>query len=407
MPPVPDDAPDGDPAAAASPAPLGPYAYLHWREMADAPAGVPPKVTELALFTDARLVGEPPPFGAYRLLNTVAHVGGYAAAYRGVPSLYLRVSSHEREYQSPDWSATRAEHYHGGTLVDEIAALLSLECGMRVAASDVPSREFTPGGDPHGRPYHFESFRRTPQVQDPGPGPIVPALTGERNIAVLPHVARLPELRLADATALVKAARLYQTAALLAETAPELAWLLFVSAVETAAVHAVGESTDVERLEAWRPELTRLLREACGEAVLARAAAIVAPVTGATGKFVSFLQRFAPSPPEPRPPASLRADLGSRAKRARVYSVIYEYRSAALHAGRPFPGPMCQRPHPADGSYAERPVGLAAAYGTAVWRGEDIPIMLNTFAVLVRLALLHWWASLLPDAGTTGAAPQE
>jgi hypothetical protein len=395
--------PSGEADVGAAYAPVGSYVHLYWREAADLPGDVPRPVLEYPLFTDARVVGEPQPLGPYRLLNTVADRAGN----REVPAMHLRVTS-DQIIRPIDWRATRAEHYHGGTANDEIAALLSLEAGMRAAVGDAPVRIFQPDGDPYGRPYAFVMDRQPPRVRDPGPAARVPAVTGTRDVSDLPRLVRFAELDGGDAIAVVKAARLYQEALWLAESAPELAWLLLVSAAEAAAVHAEAQDgTDLERLEAWSPDLAVVLRSTCGDAALAEAARLIAPVTGATRKFVAFMQRFAPTTlPEPRPAEAFRVDLGSSRKRGDLYSRVYGYRSLALHAGRPFPGPMCRGPGAADerGGTPERPFGPISAFGTAVWHAKDIPILLNTFAVLVRDALLAWWGSLLPPVNGAGRA---
>lgn len=390
-----DDAPIPEHDAAAV---LAPAAYAHWRDTIASPLSG--NVTEFALYTDVQIVGEIPAFGPYRVLNAIAAL----AEGTDVPAMYLRVSWTAGEYRPPDMRATRADHYHGGTLVDEVAALLSLEGGLRVFAARYASREFRAGDDPLGRPLHFGLDRPPAQHKPGGRGVVVPAAGGQRNISELPLLTRLAEMRAGDAVALVKAARLFQDALWLVETAPQLAWLLLVSAVETAATHQAREGTAVERLEAWNANLAGQLREAGGDALLRRVAEMVAPLTGATGKFVTFLLDFAPELPEPRPPEWARAPLASRKQRKELYGTVYKYRSDALHAGKPFPGPMCETPHhfgtedagPYRGAYAERPTGFAAAHGTAVWRAVDTPVLLNTFVVLARGALLAWWQSMLP-----------
>lgn len=390
-----------DPGAETGTAPVvepaGSAAYAAWRAAKSRPPDVALTVTEYALYTDADVIGEPPPFGPYRLLHTSAE---YAVA-RGVPVLYLRVTR-DQAIQPIDWETRGADHYHGGTEGDEIAALLSLEAGMRAAVEDVPARLFLVPGDPYGRPHAFAPFRRLPQLVDPGPRPRVPAATGKRHIDDLPRLSRLLDLTPADAIAVVKAARLYQQALWLAETAPELAWLLLVSAVEAAAVCRADEPSDAEHLAAWSPALAERLAATPDEALLAEVTRLVKPVTGATGKVVKFLLQYAPQElPSPRPHPDYQVDLGSRTKRARLFSLIYGYRSGALHAGRPFPSPMCEAPRREDGVPAERPLreGLrASGLGGAVWSAAEVPILLNTWAVIVRSALLAWWDALLPPA---------
>jgi hypothetical protein len=79
-----------------------------------------------------------------------------------------------------------------------------------------------------------------------------------------------------------------------------------------------------------------------------------------------------------------------------VFRMVYRYRSKALHAGTPFPHPMCRPPREApDAVPAERPEGLGAWAFDASWTAEDTPILLGTFAYIVRGALLAWWSTTL------------
>ena len=73
---------------------------------------------------------------------------------------------------------------------------------------------------------------------------------------------------------------------------------------------------------------------------------------------------------------------------------IYGYRSLALHAGVPFPAPMCFPPLSVGQTPPERPLGLATASLGGVWKYEDMPMHLHVFAYIVHGALTKWWECL-------------
>jgi len=88
-----------------------------------------------------------------------------------------------------------------------------------------------------------------------------------------------------------------------------------------------------------------------------------------------------------------------------VLKIVYDYRSKALHAGKPFPAPMCDPPFFQPGMQAptEKPTGHVSM-GGAVWRDEDIPIFLHTFEYITRGTLLNWRSSMAAQAATESQA---
>ena len=86
-------------------------------------------------------------------------------------------------------------------------------------------------------------------------------------------MSRYPLASWRKAVALVRASRLYEQAVWIAEAAPELAWLLLVSAVEVAAAEIHGP---IPRGRNRHP-------------------------VGPTQRFVTFIRDFAPPPPPQRP----------------------------------------------------------------------------------------------------------
>ena len=147
----------------------GPVVYRNWLA---AQRNEPLLFThEYPLYTDAHIVAECD-YGPYHFLHTVPlPVPGMVQ-----PMVVLRWHGY-LEFPYPDFSKTDAEQYHGGSPPEEIAALASLAVGVRFRAGD-STREFTPGGDPKGRPRAW------------GTRP-VPILTGIGSLHpwVLPYVA--------------------------------------------------------------------------------------------------------------------------------------------------------------------------------------------------------------------------
>jgi len=131
---------------------------------------------------------------------------------------------------------TSADRYHGGSFQEEIAALTSLAMGGRFRAGN-STRRFEPGGDPRGRPIVSGSRRMAPTLirELHFRWRLPSAVEGEHSLDSLEILSRLPTLRPDLAVSLVRAARLYQDSLWLIESEPSLAWLMLVSAVETAA----------------------------------------------------------------------------------------------------------------------------------------------------------------------------
>ena len=295
-------------------------------------------------------------------------------------------------------SSTDDTRYHGGTESDEVAALLSLALGCRLKAGN-PTRVFQRGGDPRGRPWSFQSSGRA----DPIPpalsmhGVVIPELLGERNVqAARTFLDHFTQLQPADSVALVRAARLYQEGIWIAEADAALSWLLLVSAIEVAANHWQKELLPArEKLKLSKPKLDALLVEAGGEELADTVAEMIVASLGATKKFVDFVGAFWPEPPSTRSEnekARLNWTFPKEIKKA--LSDIYGYRSEALHAGTPFPAPMCMAPRHWGDKHAEcLPFGAAGAHG-GIWRKEAIPMFLHTFEYIVRSGLQKWWIDM-------------
>ncbi|MCB2178187.1 MAG: hypothetical protein KQH57_20455 [Actinomycetales bacterium] len=283
--------------------------------------------------------------------------------------------------------------YHGGTMSDEIAALIALELGARLRVAGTRQLSGVHDNSP-AAPIHIE----VQALSRPGrPGrEVLPRLTHRStNLDGLRRLNRFPELDRSTAVELVRAAREYESAIWWANEDPDQGWLHLVSAAEIAATHRQtdsAEATDLVR-EHW-PELWEALESADAE-TRSSVARQVAPQMRATRRFTDFIAELAPGPPEPRP-AWDELDWTAMREHART---IYGHRSTALHAGKPFPMPMRQIPRTEEsGALQEAPLGLTSGGAGAIWERRETPMLLSTFEYIVRSALLTWWDELLQAA---------
>ncbi len=370
----------------------GPLAYENWKAAVN---GAPTQgAFEYPLFTDAHIIGEVRNrCSPYQLLNTVPIPPDAEVL---VPAIVLR-EEHHLKYD-PNMLAikkTDVHRYHGGSLSDEVAALVSLCLGIRLKAG-APTREFHLCGDPRGRP-----IGPRPQVHDPiliKPTRAVPILQqalGQHSLTDAGLLDCLPALSPRGAVALVRAARLYQDAVWVVEFQPELAWVMLVSAVEAAAGHwRTADEPALQRLKASKPKFVKALKEQGGEDLALMVAIEFVDSLGATKKFVDFVLEFLPEPPQGRPPESFQQPW-AREDIKKSMQMIYEWRSRALHSGIPFPLPMCMPPSaPQSTGGEEKPLGLSMATRDTVWVSKDTPMLFHIFEYIVRNALLKWWKSM-------------
>jgi hypothetical protein len=374
-----------------SPQEKGPFAYENWKAVM---VGAPSRgAFESPLFTDAHITGEVSEgYGPYQLLNAVPIPPDAQVL---LPTIILRVEDYlEYDPSALEVDKTDVVRYHGGSLPDEVAALVSLSLGIRLKAGGI-IRQFSPNGDPRGHPRGPILYENLVLIRPRGRPPILPRALGTHSLSEITPLASLPKLTPDNAVALVRAARLYQDAMWVAESEPELSWIMFVSAIETAAGHwRAAKESPIERLRASRPDLEKLLEEAGGQELVLKVADQIADYMGATRKFIDFVLEFLPEPPKERPPEFFQCSW-ERESMERSMRIIYNWRSRALHGGIPFPQPMCMEPMPHGNAFGEKPIGLAGSAGGAVWVAEDTPMLLHTFEYIVRYALLRWWESML------------
>jgi hypothetical protein len=324
----------------------------------------------------------------YDFINLVPVIPGQDVK----PALVIRLGYHwHQALPTPSERKSDTSRYHKGWLDDELAALASLILGVRLQCG-ATTREFRPDGDPKGNPTYVNRKRvyglpakdqlRLPPPEEP------PLLDG------LSSLSHLAELSPQQSVALVKAARLYQQALWHAEIDSADAWLLLVSAVETAATCWKGQRRSVmEEFEDGSPTLFNFLRPLGDDSMLEGVAKILHGKTKVQMKFVDFLIRFLPSPPPQRPPDVFQIPWIPEQLRV-AFSKIYDHRSRALHDGIGFPFPMTERPMRIGhekGTFSERPAGLMTSTLGATWDREDSPMFLHVFAYIVQRSLLAWW----------------
>jgi len=365
---------------------IGPRSYENWKA---ANRDVNSKrAYEVPLFTDIHIVGEKrDDFGPYQFLNPIAIL----EQEKSWPGIILRVEYH-LELNIPSMEQTEDNLYTGGPLHDEIVALASLALGIRLRSGGI-TREFNPEGDVRGDPRGYEMFKN-PVLLKNVKNPIISYDAMTCSLDKLAPLSIFPNLPPSDAIALVKASKLYQDALWIAESECELSWIMFVSAIETAANRwRETEETAVEKLHTSRPDIENILYGYGGQELVERIAESIAPYMGATKKFIDFVLEFLPPPPKNRPDEHARLSWENRYIK-RTLTKIYDYRSKALHGGKKIPAPLCFPPENLGGHLAEVPIGLATSVAGGAWVREDTPLFLNTFEYIIRGALLNWWNSL-------------
>lgn len=368
----------------------GPFSYENWKRFNK---GLRLRQeTEYPLFTDAHIIGEvTDKYGPYQLLNTVA---ARSNLREFVPAITLRVQQYLNPDNQVDMKNSNTERYHGGTLSDELAALISLCMGVRIKAGG-PTRYFTPEGDPKGHPINWFMDQTPYFPKNHDKNLILPKAIGTHNLEKTNLIQHFSEIdSYSDAIALIRAARLYQDAIWIIESNPNLAWLLLVSSIEIAANQWFQlKNNKFTVLKETHPDLIQFLQENSSKKVILKIAEEFAPLLRSGKKFRDFIIHFLPEPPLDRPEEVFQISWKKRdIKKALVK--IYNYRSRSLHGGIPFPLPMCMPPLVEN---AEKPTGLASSAHGGVWLAKDAPMLIHIFEHIVRNSLLGWWESILPS----------
>lgn len=367
---------------------------LNWLRVSPDEADAP--IYEYPLFSDAHVTGEVTSgLGPYSFLNSVPMPSGPGVVNAPI---VLRAFFYLGEYR-PDMSKKDESLYHGGTLVDEIAALASLAIGVRIRAGG-ETRRFEPGKDPYGRPCAWNDEPR-PVVRVRRNHLVLPSVTGTHSMNPLEKLKSIPLIDPARYVSLIRACKFYQDALWVAESEPNLAWLMFVSALETVAndVYETDASAD-DRLRDSKPDLAALLEQHGGHQLVTQVANMIAHTFGATKKFIDFTMQFMPDPPQERPEQDCLCVKWSKTSLKTILNSVYGYRSRSLHAGLPFPAPMFEAPFKfaPDAPPSEVPLtGLASHSLGGTWMPKDTPINLHCFHYIARGVLLNWWRSISND----------
>ncbi len=351
-------------------------------------------IIEARLYTDTWVTGEISSLGPYSFLNTVASSGDRDLR----AAVVLRMARYTDGGLPAIPMEDDFEHYHGGDFTDEMAALASLVLGIRMQAGPI-DRDFTPGGDPLGRPTQI-GFKAMPMLLTSHRSAQIPRLHEARNLDELRRIENFSMRTIEETNTLIKAARMYQQAVWICDADPALAWILLVSSVETVAVlWAGGDGDAIENLQASLPKLFELLDTESHRDLLGPVSEILSNITRATKKFIDFLAKFAPDAPAFRPPEAFQFSYKT-ANLKKAANLIYGHRSASLHSGTAFPLPMCIPPkfwkneEFEGGVYGEIPLGLAMSSQGATWQRAQTPMLLHTFEHIARGAILNWWSGL-------------
>jgi hypothetical protein len=345
---------------------------------------------EGALYTDAELQGELDLAGPLSIVSTGARSGAGVRMQavciidvHSAPMLDGLVRVH-----------TETSAYHGGDEVDEVAALISLALFTRCRSGGmIRSTGLDHRDGPHGRPTEWD--HEPPWLATPGRlGPVLPSLRAQADVRMAhPLIDAYLRADRESAVEIIRAARTFEQALWVADTDPNLTWLLLVGSLEIAANQWAGRDprAPIERLDDAWPRMADLCRRAPGGLRDELASELVGQVK-VTAKVLRFVEHFKGDPPAVEIPEWARVDWGGLGDQVRK---IYDYRSRALHTGLPFPDPMSRSPEAVPGGRAQRPTGLAASSGSATWAANDLPMYLDTFALVTHAMLLRWVAQVM------------
>ena len=130
---------------------------------------------------------------------------------------------------------------------------------------------------------------------------MLPDVFGTHQLNELTPIASLLKVPSKSYVALIRACKLYQDALWIAESEPNLAWIMLVSALETAAIdHFKSVRNPVEQLKVALPAVAKLLIP-FGDELVSKVANKLSGITGSTKKFIDLVLHFLPDIPEKRP----------------------------------------------------------------------------------------------------------
>lgn len=380
---------------------IGPACYVEWNKERDGRKET--GVIEYPLFSDAYsfvddiVINQCP----YQILAPDNTPKNNLVLMR----LILRVKLYETESSTTESPINEApfDFYLQTNPHEQIASLLSLCLGVRIKVGAI-SRIFN-NTDPLGIPCTANTHENPPPVSLIGDHVVLPSAL--RNIyendsifslsTIEQHLSSFIRLTPEQAELLVCAAKLYRDALWLIETEPQLAWIMLVSALEViAAKHITLNATPKEVFEDLHPDLTsEILSRQDGTTLLSKIADIFIDKKLVGKKYLNFLLDFLPEPPPIRGLLNMQIDWSElkRNNNKNPLMTIYDYRSKALHAGKPFPLEMCYGPRGTGIPYelTEKPQSAHVIHEGKHLKNKPGPMLINTFEYIVRNALLNWW----------------
>lgn len=344
------------------------FSQRNWIKKNESPSKPPTAVLEYDIYSDARFTGQVNrPAWPYAFLNAFSFEPGTVDT-----KMVLRIEDYEyyvnpSDVSSADLSKTHDDSYHGGWYDDEIVSLASLILGVRLASGGVSRRWDQRIDNPYGQPERLGMKPKLPfDIRDGG---ILPHVTGEHSMMNLENFDLILHIESHRFVSLVRASSAYRNALWLVELDANLAWLLFVSALETAVRDVYSSRRGMN-----------------------------------SRQFRDFVIRFRPDPPTQRPSADGLQFEWTEDNFEKMTDIVYQYRSRMLHKGTPFPAPMLSRPWQYDHNSPPIEVpgpGLAMSTMGGTWRKEDIPINLHVFHYITRHSLLNWWERELTNSAGT------
>jgi hypothetical protein len=279
--------------------------------------------------------------------------------------------------------------YLENNLPDQIAVLLSLCLGVRIKAGG-PSRIFQDSSDRFGTPIAHNIHDNPPAVRLATAHAVLPSalknLYEDDSIfslsSIESYISSFIKLTPNQAELLIRAAKLYRDALWLIETEPQLSWIMLVSAIEViAADHIKSNSCPIDIFREKEPNLAAEIEESGGEQLLSKIADKFVEKKFVMQKYKKFLLEFLPEPPSQRPPHHMQInweDLKGKTRKNPLMK-IYQYRSTALHAGKPFPLDMCYKAGKGNlYELAEKPSAISTFYNGENCLVEPGPMLIST-----------------------------
>jgi len=221
----------------------------------------------------------------------------------------------------------------------------------------------------------------------------VPFCKKNINIEELKRINNIHHLNETDFNYLIKAARSFQNSLWICESSPNLAWLLMVSALETAAQQwDQSKGNNIDKFKESKPDLFNMLNNDQYKNLIPIISDEFSSTFGVGKKFRDFCVEFLPDEPRERP--ELGRIKWKKQHLKDIFIKIYNLRSIALHTGQPFPAPMCSAPDKYFGISEMGVTALASSTLGGTWTPKEAPINLNIFFHMTHSILNKWWDSL-------------